>query len=752
MKKYVSLLLISVLFITCSKEEVKEECINNPSFSSSEISDNSYTSFVISGTITPPTCDSSVISQGVVYSEESLPTTDSNVLKFSGTTYQLNVINLKTATTYYIRPFYANVSGVYYGTQKQVSTLSTGVEFYDESVSISISTAEFETRYRFSDGPGFNVTSKGFEINGSDEISDSTEDKYISIIKENLQPNSTINYRPFVVTEYGKIYGNLNNFNTDNPSSSIDSFIIENINYTEASASVEYSNNYDGEDITQIVGIILSEDSAFNSPIEYIGTRNGLTFTAILDNLKPGTRYFAKAFVTNNYLTTNSPVQEFYTLIAGYIINNPEYSNISYDGVELNTTYNQIQGETIAIQEKGFYLSQSEATLENFKYISNSGNELINRVITGLSSGTKYYFQAYITNEYGTFKNIDISSFTTNDASPVISSTVDTQLDFADISFDFTFKPNTTNSSIILEYEDVDNNNENSIQLDNIQALQDISLTNLLPNTNYRYRTIVTNQYGTFIDDYSAFKTLDDTPTISISAINSGENEVLINAEVVPSPNDTNITRVYLEYSNFETSITTLELDPNDLSYGFSIPNLTQGPQYTFRLVVLNTYNEFNKEAYYTLPVTYQVGDTKFGGVIVDIDASGYHGIIMADISFSSDLQWSTDYHDFDSYVSQDTNGKGNSQMVLNYYSNISESAPAFDYCDNIVIEGFDDWYVPAYLETVFASRIVNITNEIWTSTEAPSTPDSAYKLISTATIQPADKNSVVKVIPFRRF
>ena len=49
------------------------------------------------------------------------------------------------------------------------------------------------------------------------------------------------------------------------------------------------------------------------------------------------------------------------------------------------------------------------------------------------------------------------------------------------------------------------------------------------------------------------------------------------------------------------------------------------------------------------------------------------------------------------------------------------------------------------------ASRIVDITNEIWTSSEAPGT-GVAYKLISTSTIQPADKNSVVKVIPFRRF
>ncbi|WP_019671203.1 DUF1566 domain-containing protein [Eudoraea adriatica] len=764
MKNYFRLSLILFLLITCSKDEVKEECINNPSFSSSEISEISYTSFLISGTITPPTCDPSVISQGVVYSEEALPTADDNQLKFSGTTYQINVTGLKTGTTYYIRPFYTNVSGEYYGSQKQVSTLNSEIEFYDGSVSKSISTAEFETRYRFSDGPGFVVTSKGFEINGSDEISDSTEDNYISIIKENLEPNSTINYRPFVVTEYGKIYGNLNNFNTDDPSSSIDSFIIENISFTEANASVEYSNNYEGEDITQSVGIILSEDAAFTSPIEYLGTRNGLTFTANLDNLTPGTTYYVKAFVTNEFLTTNSLVQEFNTLIAGYNFNTLEYTGLSYDGVELNSTYNQIQGSAIAVQEKGFYLSQSESTLENFKYTSNSGDDLINRTINDLSAGTKYYFQAFITNEYGTFKS-NISSFTTNDASPVISSTADAQLDFADLSFNFSFKPNTTNSSIILEYVDIDNNLENSEQLDNSQEVQNITLINLLPNTNYQYRVILTNQYGTFTGDYSSFKTLDDTPTISISATKSGDNEVLINAEVIPSPSDTNITRVYLEYFNPETSVTSIELDPNTLTYNFNINDLTQGPGYTFRLVVINTYNTFNKEVYFTLPVTYSIGDIMFGGIIVDIDQTGYHGLVATQNNSYTNLAWSTDYTPIDLRSNIFKDGAFNTNQIISLYAGSPESAPAAEYCNNLVLGVYNDWFLPSYDELEIVSKFlwdnystpgsigyIRDRGYIWSSSTDFNDTTKAMSHYEAGSTRYYDRSTLLSVIPVRRF
>ena len=703
MKNTLCLLVLSFLFVTCSKEE---GCKTNPSFSLNEVSAVSYTSFLITGLITPPTCDSSLISQGIVYSEESLPTVEDNELKFSGSSYQINVSNLKTGTTYFVRPYYANISGYYYGVQQQATTLSTGIEFYDGAVSKAISTAELETRYRFLDGPGFGVTSKGFEIEGSDYISDSIEDNYISIIKEGLEPNSTIDYRPFVVTEYGKFYGNLNNFNTNDPSSSINSFVTENISFTGAVANVVYSNNYEGEDITQSVGIILSKDIAFTSPIEYLGTRDGLTFTTVLDNLDPGTTYYAKAYVKNEFLTTNSNVQQFNTLIAGYNFKTLEYDGLSYNTVELNAIYDQIQGSEIAIREKGFYLSQTESTLENFKNISNSGDNVINNLVTGLSSGTKYYMQAFITNEYGNFKS-NVSSFTTNDARPVISSNIDAQLDFADISFELTFKPDTNNSSIILEYVDIDNNFENSVQLDNIQASQNIALTNLLPNTNYKYRVIVTNQYGTFTDEYKSFKTLDDTPIISISAAKSGDNEALITVGITPSTDDTNITRVYLEYFNPETNIKSIELDPSALVYDINISNLIQGPGYTFRLVVDNSYNSFNKTVNLTLPVTYSVGDTKFGGIIVFVDQTGYHGLVATENNYYTNLAWSTDYSPVVLRSNINKVGEFNTAEIVSSYAKNEESAPAAEYCDNLVVGSYDDWFLPSYDELEIVSKFL---------------------------------------------
>ena len=167
-----------------------------------------------------------------------------------------------------------------------------------------------------------------------------------------------------------------------------------------------------------------------------------------------------------------------------------------------------------------------------------------------------------------------------------------------------------------------------------------------------------------------------------------------------------------------------------------------------------NTYT-YNK--YLTLPVSYKIGDEMFGGIIVEIDESGYHGVIIADISFGVDLIWSTDYHNFKSWVSQDYNGKENSEMVLDYYSSISESAPAFEYCDNIVIFGYNDWYLPSFKELGMASRLLNLGGNrvpFWTSSEAPLTfaGEKAYRLIDTGTFQPSDKQSEAKVIPFREF
>ena len=74
---------ISLLFVNCSSDD--DSCEPNPELITSEASNITDSSALISALITPPSCDTSIISQGFVYSESNLPQIeDANVIELSG--------------------------------------------------------------------------------------------------------------------------------------------------------------------------------------------------------------------------------------------------------------------------------------------------------------------------------------------------------------------------------------------------------------------------------------------------------------------------------------------------------------------------------------------------------------------------------------------------------------------------------------------------------------------------------------------
>ena len=96
--------------------------------------------------------------------------------------------------------------------------------------------------------------------------------------------------------------------------------------------------------------------------------------------------------------------------------------------------------------------------------------------------------------------------------------------------------------------------------------------------------------------------------------------------------------------------------------------------------------------------------------------------------NISSVLQWSTnEYHTSSvstgynsSTFTSDILGRDNSQAVLDYYVSNDGSAPVFEYARDIVIDGYDDWYVPTQWELTKGLNYLSpsILEFLWTSTE----------------------------------
>jgi len=497
-----------------------------------------------------------------------------------------------------------------------------------------------------------------------------------------------------------------------NPTSLVKNLEVTDILYESASFSAEYENEYDGSDITTKTGFVISASSSFTDSDSIQANFENQKFNIVKDGLSSNTTYYIKAFVENEFGKYVSDVQSFETLNGGYNFITSNSTKVGYDSAVLTTKYNQISEAIIEVSEKGFIISENQDMSNELKFIAiNSDSEIVVNA-NGLLHNKKYYAQAYLINPYGTSKGEQFD-FTTLNASPVVNAkTENIGLVSAQGTFTFSLQENTSTSAISLVLKNSAGSTVGTYDLDVSKDSQNFTFENLTTKTNYEYFVTVTNQFTTYTSQGYSFKTLDDTPTITLDKTAGLDvNSIIINATITPPEGATTFSRIYIEYKNNEaTSFESVELNNETLTISETLNNLVQGPEYTFRLVVINDYNTYKTEIYYNLPVTYVVGDIMFGGVIVEIDDSGYHGLVSGDPDQDiKSLAWATvQYDGYQLAAGAYKDGKETTQLIIDYYAAIDTvSAPAAEYCANFTKNGYDDWFLPSYYQVQTAQIVL---------------------------------------------
>ena len=716
MKKF--LLLLSVLFVvSCSKDEV---CEPIPTMGSSTLNEAGYSSISVSGTITPPTCDVSIISQGFVLDDEQLPTISKMKKIASGTSIQAVFEGLTPNTTYFVRTFLTNVDGDYYGPQVEIKTQNPSVNFSETGVEQSFESAIFSTKYSFAEGAGLNVKTKGFEIDGQDYPDSDSANGIISVSVDGLNVNKSYTYKAYVQTEYGYYISDEKSFSTNDPSSVVTNLEI-NASFIEALFSAEYSNSYQGDDITTETGFYFSKNEDFSPSRGIVSEASNKEFSQLAQDLYSDTKYFVKAYVKNPYGTYTSDVISFETLNGGYNFSNISASEIDYENAQLSSNYTQIfNGDKIDSTQKGLYISINEDMSSSMQYFLESpDNGTLNIKVDGLKTNVKYYYQFFINNAYGFFRS-EISDFVTKSAVPEFSfDVIDETIWFDKTKANFSI---TIPDDVSITNFNIDIKNLNSDETTRINYLENYSdysggafeyeMTNLHPKTNYTVKMVLENPYGTFESDNYSFTTKDDTPFmksfITLSS-NYTENQALFQYNIKEVQGDIS-NKIYLKYKNNEEDEYVRVNLPNETNetenYNTDnqqalIDNIVMGPEYEYILHYENEWNTFTFELYHTKEVTYKVGDEKFGGIIAYIDESGYHGIVLAKSNaFKNDLQFLKNTNDLDlstiEAITNHTSNDGfiNTKEMKEHYNGKGIETPAIDYVQNYSISGFNDWYI----------------------------------------------------------
>ena len=285
-------------------------------------------------------------------------------------------------------------------------------------------------------------------------------------------------------------------------------------------------------------------------------------------------------------------------------------------------------------------------------------------------------------------------------------------------TLDIQIKDRTDVNSLIIKYTRVNDdyskelNFLNEVDSDYNGGEKSFTISQLLPKTTYSLKMLLQNDYGEFESNEYTFTTLNDTPSITYSVNKSGDNSVDVVANF-STPDGASISRAFLEYKNQEeSSYKSIELsvDNNNIS----INDLIQGPQYDYKLTIQNEWNTYTNNEYLTLPVTYKLGDEMFGGYIVSIDNTGYHGIIVSAPNNWVKRTWSTDNSRIN--LKGDTspyyaNGKETSEKIFNHYKNLDETSPALDYCYDFSVDGYNDWYLSSYDEMKAIDTYIRANN-----------------------------------------
>jgi hypothetical protein len=259
--KFYYVFFVLIILSSCSRDTDivdNSDCTYTPTLYTEEVSNISEKSAVLSGQIKSPTCESTVTSQGFVYSKTTLPKTDDFVIEVNGENISSELTDLERNSKYYVRTFFVNPTGEYYGNQ---------VEFMTKIGEINITTKDIKNiTYESAqsggiiiDDGGGTIINKGVCWSTSPDptindylLEDSSENNEFNSELTGLLEDTTYYLRSFATNESGTTYGNEKIFKTSKRTYKVDLEIkgsTDNCGIQEGYLEYEITYRFDDNDI-----------------------------------------------------------------------------------------------------------------------------------------------------------------------------------------------------------------------------------------------------------------------------------------------------------------------------------------------------------------------------------------------------------------------------------------------------------------------------------------------------------------------
>ena len=310
------LLPIALIILSCSAED---SCEPAPKLTTNPAENITDVSATISGTITPPTCEDTVTSQGFVYGYENLPTVDDNKIIKSGSSISESLTNLNQNTTYYFRTFFENPTGIFYSNESSFSTSVGAIEFNSSNYS-NVTPISATVSFSINSLGGGNISESGIVYSSNSNPNVDDDNKVVSnknnasIDLNNLSPDTTYYFRPYATNESGMFYGEEMSFTTTDGDVKLDVSLLR-ISQTFFDFTVNVSDDGGWDNLLTSSGIYFSSTNNYENGVKRTEP------SARISSLNSDSSYFVFPF---------------------YITNGKEYV---LDAIELKTAPDNINAE-----------------------------------------------------------------------------------------------------------------------------------------------------------------------------------------------------------------------------------------------------------------------------------------------------------------------------------------------------------------------------------------------------------------------
>ena len=181
------------------------------------------------------------------------------------------------------------------------------------------------------------------------------------------------------------------------------------------------------------------------------------------------------------------------------------------------------------------------------------------------------------------------------------------------------------------------------------------------------------------------------------SVTNATPSTALVTGEVISDGGDQNPTRGFC-YSTTSNPTITNDTTMNGTGLGVysdTLLNLVPSTTYYVRAYVTNSVGTAygNEENFTTSPLS--VGSTYAGGIVFYLDSTGQHGLVCAPSGQGGFLWgcWGTNIVGTSTLIGT---GQANTNLIKN---GCSDRPIAASVCDNLVLNGYSDWYLPSLAE-----------------------------------------------------